>query len=89
MGVDEHGNYTREVTPKVVSSAIKELEAALAFQEGKQELPQQLRDAASKGVSAWGSLMEEAANEIEILQAELHSCGLAADRMFAELSGRN
>jgi hypothetical protein len=48
------------------------------------DLIARLRDTASKGVSAWGDLQIEAAQELEILMAERGCYASAMDRMLAQ-----
>lgn len=49
-------------------------------------LVERLRDTASKGVSVWGDLQIEAANEIEILTAEREAYASAMVRMKLALA---
>lgn len=51
-----------------------------------EEIIKRLRETASKGVSVWGDLQIEAANEIEILTAEREAYASAMDRMKARLA---
>lgn len=65
-----------------------EQEADGAKQTTTPELIGRLRDTANKGVSVWGDLQIDAANELEILAAERGAYASAMDRMKVTLEAQ-